>query len=264
MKINGLPVLICLRRLGLLALLVAASGAQGKPCELSLRWGDDAPYSMRNANAEIVGINVDLVREALRRMGCTMRLVEMPWARALTELETGRLDVLAGTFRRPERERYAWFTIPRHRSRNVLFVHADVLGKMPLTRLADISGSGFRLGAQIGVSSGPEYLELMSQPAFAARVTLASSRRSLWQMIGLRRIDGIIADEFNARYELAQLGLQQQILASPLVVSDEAATIAFSKKSIEPAFVERFNAATEAMVKDGTLAAILRRYLGAS
>lgn len=247
----------------LLGLPLAAARAQAAPCELSLRWADDAPYSMRTREGQIVGINVDFVREALRRMGCTMRLVEMPWARALAELEAGRLDVLAGAFRRPERERYAYFAAARFRSRNMLFAHVDALRKMPLTRLSELAGSGFRLGAQIGVSYGPEYVELMRNAAFAKTVTLASGRHNLWLMVSLRRIDGIIANEATARHELAQLGLQEQIRMSPVVVSDEAATVAFSKKAVEPAFVERFDAATESMQKDGTVAAILQRYLGA-
>lgn len=66
------------------------------PCVLSMRWADDAPYFMRGPDGQVRGFRFELTQEALRRMGCQFKLVELPWARALIELEAGRLDMLPG------------------------------------------------------------------------------------------------------------------------------------------------------------------------
>ncbi|MDN3920871.1 substrate-binding periplasmic protein [Roseateles violae] len=231
-------------------------------CEKTVRWNEDPPFSMRgSADGELIGLNVELVRETLRRLGCSARWVEMPWARALAELEAGRLDILPGTLRLPERERFAYFSAPGPQSRNRLFVRADELRKWAsLSRLADLRGSGFRLGAQLGVAYGPDYDELMRDPEFARSVHRTPSRRSLWLMVDAGRLDGVLVNEMTGRRELAQLGLQERIKDTGLVANHPTAAVAFSRKTIAPDFVARYNKAAEAMQQDGSQAAIVQRY----
>jgi polar amino acid transport system substrate-binding protein len=248
----------------LLALGVPAFAQGGAPgeCRMRLRWYDDAPYFMRGPQGEVQGIQADLVTEALRRMGCQVSLVELPWARALVELQAGRVDVVAGALRRPEREAYAYFAQPRLRSPNVLFAHVEAPLDPAWRRLTEVARSPFRLGAQGGVSYGPDFLELMADPAFASRIVRSALRRNLWTMIGLRRLDGIVADQATGRYELRQLGLSDRIRETAVVVSTEASTIMFAKKTVSADFVRQYDQISEAMVKNGTEAAIVARYLG--
>lgn len=252
-----------IRRLLLCGLLWTLSGGAlaAKPCVLTQRWNEDPPYSMRESGGEIVGINIELVRTALARMGCQVRLLEMPFARALNELQAGRLDILPGALRRPEREVYAHFATDRWHSRNVLFAHVEAKPLWPQHKLAEILVSGFRLGVQLGVSYGPEYAALSRDQHFMLQLEKSGSRRNLWQMLKLRRIDGLIADEITARHEITALGLRDVVRMTEVVVSDESSGFAFSKKTVDAAFVERFNKATEAMQKDGSYQAIVQKYL---
>ena len=240
--------------------LLYSADAAAAGCEKSVRWNDDPPFSMKGSEGQVIGIHVDQLRETLRRMGCTARLVEMPWARALTEVEAGRLDILPGAIRTAERDRYAWFATPGPQSNNVLFIQGEATRRWRFQKFSDLRGSGFRLGAQIGVSYGEEYNELMRDPDFARTVHHVSTRRSLWLMLSAGRIDGVVADVITGPTELAQMGLQDQIRSSGVIVHHSPATTMFSKHSIEPEFVERFNKASEAMIKDGSLNVILKRY----
>jgi len=86
-------------------------------------------------------------------------------------------------------------------------------------------------------------------------------RRSAWKMLELGRIDGLIADPESAALELRDLGLGQLLRPSGVVVSTNTAMFAFSKRSVAPEFVERFNVALEAMIADGQYDAIRIRYL---
>lgn len=231
-------------------------------CEKSLRWDDDPPFSMLLPGGEVGGISVELNRLVLQRLGCTIRLVKLPWARALKELEYGRLDILPDAFRKPEREVYAYFSgkvLPP--SRNILFMHRDALARWPVSRLLDLRNTTFRLGAQINVSYGDDYQQLMSQEAFASRVSFNSSRQNLWQMLDKRRIDGLIADESSGVYEVKQLGLSERIVPTAVVVSSEAAETAFSKETNTPEFVQRYAAVVQQLVADGSYARIVRAYL---
>ncbi|WP_343624337.1 substrate-binding periplasmic protein [Roseateles puraquae] len=241
--------------------LLLGLGAGAQACEVRARWNDDPPYSMRLADGRLSGLNVEMVELVLGRMGCRVQWVELPWARALVELEAGRLDVLPGGFRRPEREGYAYFVAQHELSRNRLYVRAADRARVgAATRLAEVPG--LRLGVQIGVVYGPEYAELVSQPAFRTRLTQATTRRSLWQMLELGRVDGVLSSEASARWELAQEGLHQRIVATDVVLSNEPAYVLVSKHSRDAAWAQRYQDASAALKAEGTTARVVRKYFG--
>lgn len=248
--------------LSVLLCLVCWPSMGSAACEKTLRWDDDPPFSMLTPAGEVAGIDVELNTAALARLGCGVRLIKLPWARALRELELGRLDILPGAFRRPEREVYAHFSgtvLPP--SRNILFMREQALEQWPVSSLLELQDTSFRLGAQIDVFYGPDFQVVMSEPAFAARVTKLANRTNLWGMAARGRIDGLIANEFTGVYELAQLGLSEQIKASAVIVSSDPAEVAFSKASVDADFVQAYAEVLKQLVADGSYAQIVRRYI---
>ena len=106
-----------------------------------------------------------------------------------------------------------------------------------------------------------EYVALLKQPDFQQRTVAISERRGGWQMIKARRLDGMIADEVTGLLELQQLGLSDDVVRSPLVVSEEPAAAAFSRKSTDPQFVSRFNQTLAEVIDDGTYVLIAQRHM---
>ncbi|MDR7269938.1 polar amino acid transport system substrate-binding protein [Pelomonas saccharophila] len=247
--------------MSLAGLALAASPAAA--CELRVRWNPDPPYTLRDEAGHIVGLQAELTEQTLQRMGCKAVWVELPWARALVELQAGRLDVLPGALRRPEREAYAYWAEQHVAVANRLFVRAGRETDFgSATRLQEAWRPGFKLGVQIGVVYGPAYAELLGNAAFRATLTQASGRRSLWQMLDIGRVDGVLASEATARWELGELGLTGRIVPTAVVISHEPAQTMFSKRSVDAAQVQRYREAAEALEKDGTQARIVRKYLG--
>lgn len=243
-------------------LLTLADLAQSQQtCLKTVRWFDDPPYSFRASSGDVQGFYADVARATLRQMGCDPIFIEMPWARALMELEKGRLDILPGTLRKPDREVFAYFSRPVNRSPNVLFIGKEAAGKYRISQLSDMIGTDFRLGAQIDVSYGASFDVLLGNPDFNTQLTFVTLRRSAWQMIARNRMDGLIADEVTGLLELQQLGLSHVIARTQVVVSAEPAMFAFSKKSNNPDLVDAFNKAFDAIVADGQYKHIAARYL---
>lgn len=60
---------------------------------------------------------------------------------------------------------------------------------------------------------------------------------------------------------LVSLGLGERIKPGTVVVSTEAAEVAFSKRALSPAFVAAYMAALKDLVDDGSYARIVPRYL---
>lgn len=242
----------------MLALLPALAA---HACNKTVRWYDDAPYSFRAPDGTVKGFDADLAREVLRRTGCQAVFVEMPWARALVELESGRLDILPGSFRNRQRDAYAYFSVPALQSPNVLYLGPQARASYRIARLDDMVGTGFRLGVQIGVSYGDKFDTLAGDPRFKANQVQVTLRRNAWKMMELGRIDGMIADEASAAVELRQMGLDDKLKPSQVVVSTNTAMVAFSKRSISPQFVASFNKALQSMIADGEYRKIRQRYL---
>ena len=243
------------------ALAAACCTVQAQVCVKSVRWYSDVPYSFRGSDGQIQGLNVDIARAALKQLGCAATFVEMPWARALFELEHGRLDILPGALRKPEREVFAYFSRPINRSPNVLFLGKAAAEKYPIKQLSDVIGTDFRLGAQIDVSYGAIYDTLLSNPEFKSRLSPVTVRLSAWKMIERDRMDGIIADEVSGLLELQQLGLTKVVAKTRVVVSGEPAMFAFSKKTTTLEFVSAFNKVFGAMLTDGRYKDIAQRYM---
>ena len=239
--------------------LLAASATAA--CTKTVRWYDDAPHSYRADNGEIRGFDVELSREVLRRIGCQAHYVEMPWARALVELESGRLDILPGSYRSPERERIAYFSIPALQSPNLLYLSRAAAAKYKLGKLEDLLATDLRLGVQLGVSYGDSFDSMKSDPRFRRQVSTVTLRRNAWKMMEMGRIDGMIADQATAELELKELGLAGKVQSSGIVVSTKTAMFAFSKRTITPAFVATFNAALQSMIDDGAYQLLHKRYL---
>lgn len=244
----------------LLALLLLLPWVASQACLKSLRWNEDPLYSMRLPDGRVGGLQIELHQALLQRLGCKLQLVEMPFARALAELQLGRLDLLPGAFDRPERRAFAWFSQPLIQVRNLLYVRAGERQRIEGKDLATLVAEGCRIGVQVGVVYGPEFAELLKDPVAVARLHAVPRRQSLWLMLERGRIDAVPADELSAAHELGGLALQQRIVASALVLSTEAVGTAFSRRSNDEDFVQRFDAALQAMKADGSYAALLRRY----
>jgi len=250
---NHIAVVLCL-----IALLAQSASA----CELNVRWNEDAPYTFF-ADDKVQGIDADTIDAVLSKLGCQSKYVEAPWARALLMLEQGKVDIVSGAFKTPEREKFAYFSKVPSDSNNLLFLRAADKETWRLEKLTELTTSSFKLGAQIDVHYGPDYETLIASPEFKDNLVFQSNRKSLWKMLSLGRIDGLIADEITGKLEIKELGLKQDIYMTDIIVSTEPAFIMFSKHSpsINADFLERFDKAYLELVESGGVEAIKSRYL---
>lgn len=247
----------------LLIVLLVTSNANAvtQSCEKTVRWSNDPPYSMRDEKGEITGFYVDLIEAILVKMDCKIKLVEMPWARALLDLEAGRIDVLPGALKTAERQHFALFSDPINYSPNVLFMKKTAINKFKLKNLSDIAQSNFRLGIQVNIAYGAEFDELIKKPAFQKNLTTVYERNSGWKMIEINRIDGLIADVASGTLELKLLHLENTISNTNLIVSTSPAFFAFSKKTINQDFIEEFNQQLNLMMNNGSYAKIHEKHI---
>lgn len=220
-------------------------------CTLETRWEHQPPYWLARPGKPPTGYLAQTLGEAARRIGCEMRFNEMSWARGLTELEAGRIDVIAGAVRSPERERFARFTRPINMARNMLFLRADRASSAALSTLAELADTDLRIGVEAGAVYSPEYRRLLDDPRFASRLRPIIGPQSGWRMLAGNRLDGLLTDEVSAITQSAGSGASTP-LKGVLVVSVSTSHVMVGRH-LDPATAQALDAALEVMVAEGWL-----------
>lgn len=243
--------------LRLLCLGLAFSGVAAWSCELRITWKHEPPYQYEDEQHRLSGLQIEVARAVLARLHCRLLPVELAFARAMTELEAGRVDIVPGVLPTAERERFARFSLPGVRTRNLVFLRSDPAGP-PLATLDELHAADLRVGVERGTAYRAELKARLGR-----RLEEATSLASLLRMLHMQRIDAFVGDEYSTAYMAQQLGLTPFVRASAIVIDNEAPVYAFSRLSVGAELVERFNAALEALRRDGTLTRLEARFLQA-
>ena len=248
-------------------LLVAAfycaslTASADEECLKTIGFIDEFPFATMGADKKAHGINVDLITEALKRVGCAAQFVNLPVPRGLLYLQSGSIDMFSGVIKTDERAKYAHFSVPFTRS--PMYIYLSDKSQLPknLETLADFIGTNLRIGVLNNRAYGTDFIKLSKNPEFAKRLNSVNNQDSVWRMIGVGRLDATISDATTANADLLRLGLTNTVHRSSIVVSNDADHVAFSKKNVDSEFVDRFNAAFSSMLLDGSFTKIWQSYI---
>lgn len=210
------------------------------------------PYFYMDSDGDFAGIDVDLAREACRRLGLRAEFRRISWRNKDTYLESGEIDCLWGSFSMTGQEdQYAWAG-PYMTSRHVLLVAED----SPVTTLADLEG------LQVGVQFTSKPDELFSAGAGIGFPTL----RSLYCFSGteellaaLRKgyVDAIAGHETMFLEYMKTATGHYRILEEPLL--EVQLGVAFVMDGGE-SMAARLTEVLRSMYEDGFVASVLERY----
>lgn len=126
--------------------LSKSTGGNPASARTILAGGDHAyaPFEYLDSSGKPAGFNIDLLRRVAQIMDLAIRIELGPWDEVRGKLERGEIDMLAGMYKTPERDRFADFTIP-----HFITTYGIFAGKAP-----DISAPeelrGKRVAVQIG------------------------------------------------------------------------------------------------------------------
>ena len=180
-------------------------------------------YSSWNAEGRAVGIEVDLVERAAKRLGKTVRWVERPFAELFDALESGVIDIAVSNIGiTPGRLQRVDFSEPYFETEIVAVVKPD----SPFRQLGDLDGK--RIGADRFATSYAAALKRWPQ----ARLIDASEADAPWaEMLHAGTLDAFVVDASDlARLESVS-GLSLRRLEEGL--SAEYFAVAFRKNKPE-------------------------------
>ena len=215
---------------------------------------DDAfpPMGFRDENNEIVGFDIDLAKEAAKRLGVNVKFQTIVWESKLEEINSGNIDVIWNGFSvTPERQKEYLFTKPYIKNRQVIVVTAD----SPIKTKADLEGK--KIGIQAGSSAQDAVL--------ADKATYEVIKDNLFEfddnvmaMKDLKGggLDAVVVDIIVGKYYVSKHPGEYKFLEEDFGAEDFAVGLRITDK----AFLAEMNKALDDMKADGTASQISNKW----
>ncbi|XLX40850.1 substrate-binding periplasmic protein [Ectopseudomonas mendocina] len=184
-----------------------------------------APY-VYEENGQAAGLDYEITREVLRRLGIEFDLQFLPWKRCLLALEQGLADGILDIFHLPEREASMRFVEEPLSDVEFVLFHARNR-PYPYERLEDLRD------LVVGISPGYWYAnESFRTSTLFSREEAPTHEANLGKLTR-HRVDLVVSDRRAGLYLAAQLGLLEQIDYNRKAVGRDRLYLALRK---DPAF----------------------------
>lgn len=239
------------------ALLVTASADCGADDTIRVVTEDIPPYSMM-VNGQVSGMSTEIVQAVFKEVGLQATVEVMPWARAY-DLALNLDNVLIYSIARtPEREAlFKWVGVIAHSD---WYLYCLAERPVKLATLDDARGHSI---ATVQDDVGEQYL---LDRGFTLGRELQSSNKyeQNYRKLKVDHAELWISDELNAVYLMRLNGDDPATTLIPALpipeLSEGGLSMAFSRNTPEP-LVERFRAGLEAIHRNGTYDAIVKKWL---
>ncbi|CQR70668.1 Cystine-binding periplasmic protein precursor [Sporomusa ovata DSM 2662] len=233
-------------------LVAGCGGADKKKIVVGL---DDnfPPMGFRDDKNNIIGFDVDMAKEATKRMGVEVEFKPIDWNSKEAELSGKRVDVL-----------WNGLTITEKRKENILFTNAYmenrqiivVAANSPIKTKADLAGK------VVGTQEGSSSIEAIEKDADALKSfkELKKFGDNVAALMDLKtgRLDAVVVDEIVGRYYIAKKPGEYTILKDNF--GSEEYGVGLRKEDKE--LLGKLQKALDEMKKDGTSAKISQQWFG--
>jgi polar amino acid transport system substrate-binding protein len=211
------------------------------------------PMGFRDEKNTLVGFDIDLAREASKRLGVEVKFKPIDWNAKEAELNGKRVDILwNGLTITDARKENILFSTPYLENHQIIVV----LEKSPLNSKAELKGK------VLGVQDGSSAVEAVQKDAATAKSlkTLKMFGDNVTALMDLSagRLDALVVDEVVGRYYTAKKPGEYRILADNF--GTEVYGVGARKEDTD--LMAKLQKALDDMKSDGTAAAISTQWFG--
>lgn len=212
------------------------------------------PMGFKDENNEIVGFDVDLAKEASKRLGREVEFKGIDWSSKEAELKSGRVDILwNGLDITEKRKENMLFSNPYMDNRQIIFVAAGSSIKTE----EDLKGK--TVGTQSG-GTAEEYIDANAEfNASVKAVKKYSDYISAFMDLENGRLDAIVADEITGRYYMSK---HPDKLAATDAVVGPVSTFGIAFRKEDQKLRDEVQKVMDEMIKDGTAGKISEKWFG--
>ena len=211
------------------------------------------PMGFRDEKNEIVGFDIDLAKEAAKRLGVEVTFKPIDWSAKEAELNGKRIDVLwNGLTITEERKANILFTKPYLENRQIIVV----LDKSPVKAKAELKEK------VVGVQDGSSAIDAVNRDAETAKslkeLKKFSDNVTALMDLSAGRLDAIVVDEIVGRYYVAKKPGEYRVLDENFGTED----FGVGTRKDDTELMGKIDKALDDMKADGTAATISTKWFG--
>lgn len=240
----------------LLFALTACGAAQASKQEAVVAIDENyAPYAYVE-QGELKGVYVDLLAAVSATMPhYSIRLLPLPWRRALAEAEHGQVAGVVPPYRRPELRPWMAYSEPLMEEANVLLCTTPVAKAHEHARFpSDFAGTTFANSSGF-LNAGAEFFAMVD----AGRIRLvevAGVKQSL-QMLSMERVDCMVNTQLVVNDAMSKSTIDASKFTNVGLIRGELAYLGYSATARpgpdQQAFIHEFNAAVAQLRAQGRI-----------
>ena len=216
------------------------------------------PAGFRDKAGELVGVDIDLAKEAAKRLGVKAVFKPVQWDGVLLNLKSGEIDLIWNALGiTPKRQKEIAFTDSYMDDRNIIVVKAG----SPIKTKADLDGKsiGLQLGstAEEAVAKDPVSSKLKEIKKFENPTVALMD-------LNAGRIDAVVTNEMNARYLITtEKTADKYYILTEKEGDFDKEPYGVGVRMEDKAFLAELNRVLDEMKADGTSAKISNQWFGA-
>lgn len=230
----------------------ATSSADELPKKLVIGLDDNfPPMGFRDDKGELVGYDIDMAREATKRMGIEAEFKPIDWSAKEAELKGKRVDALwNGMTITEERKKNVAFTKPYMVNHQIIIVTSQ----SPVQKKADLAGK------VVGVQDGSSAVDAIAKDEAVSKSlkelkTFGDNVTALLDL-STARLDAVVVDEVVGRYYTSKKPGEYRILQDHLGAEEYGVGL----RQEDTALLSKLNEVLDAMQADGTAKTIYGKW----
>ena len=217
------------------------------------------PFGFKDTDGEIKGVDIDLAKEVMKRLGYAVEFKAINWADKYKELDSGQIDIIwNGLDLKEDRKQYVLFSRPYMSSGQIVFVrHTGEQSRITSrNKLA-----GLVIGVQEG-STAEEIINADNDLKFTIKeLKLYATYAEAFDALRQRQLDVVVCDETYGKYYLFKNHLDKEIDALNIFVGNRGKTAIGFRKG-DTALRDEVQTALDSMIADGTAKRISESWFG--
>ncbi len=235
-------------------LLPLASPAQQLKLRIASE-GTNPPFSVINSSGELEGFDIDIARALCAKMQADCEIAAQDWDGIIPALLARKYDAIVASLNVTEdRKKVVAFTKPYYRSPSVFVVRKG-------TEIKDVSPKAL-IGKSIGVQSATNHAAYLEDVYSRSIVRLYNTVADAYRDLSAGRVEYVLYDKL-AIYDWLRTPEGACCEVAPTELNDPAyfgSGVAIALRKGDDALLQRFNAAIDGIVADGTYAKINAKY----
>lgn len=213
------------------------------------------PMGFKDEKSEIVGFDVDMAKEAAKRLGREVEFKPIDWSSKEAELKSGRIDVIwNGLNITEDRKKNMAFSKPYMEAKQLIFIPTGSSIKGQADLVGKVVGMQSASTAEINLDNDKEFAKTLKEvkkypDCIAALMDMEAGR-----------VDAIITDEIVGRYYMEKKPGKFIALEAPV---GPVGTFGIGFRLDDKTLVDEVQKVLDEMRKDGTSGKISQKWFKA-